>query len=74
MKITPLDNQWQQLMALCESETSLRAKGEHVRLLKHVASEIDHLASDMGFSARLIATRDFRAERAHGHIVRVVTE
>jgi nitrate/nitrite-specific signal transduction histidine kinase len=74
MKTTRLDQQWQQLMALCESERSLREKGEHARLLKHVASEIDHLATDMGFNAKLIATREFRAERADGHIVRIVTE
>ena len=74
MKTTKLDLQWQQLMALCESERSLREKGHHARLLKHVASEIDLLAAGMGFSARLIATRDFRAERANGHIVRIVTD
>ena len=74
MKNTRLDVQWQQLMALCESETSLRAKGDHARLLKHVASEIDYLAAEMGFSARLITTREFRAERAGGHIVRIVTD
>ena len=74
MKITPLDRQWQQLMALCASEASLREKGDHARLLKHVGSEIDHLAADMGFSAKLIATREFRAERAGGHIVRIVTD
>jgi hypothetical protein len=74
MKITPLDVQWQQLMALCESEVSLRARGHHERLLRLVASDIERLASDMGFSARRIATREFRAERDSGHIVRIVTD
>ncbi len=74
MKITRLDLQWQQLMALCESEVTLRAKGHQPRLLKLVASDIERLAHEMGFSARRIATREFRAERANGHIVRIVTE
>jgi len=74
MKITPLDLQWQQLMALCENEASFRAKGHHARLLKLIGSDIDRLAHDMGFSERRIATRDFRAERANGHIVRVVND
>jgi len=74
MKITPLDRQWQQLMALCESEVSLRAKGHQARLLRLIASDIERLAGEMGFSARLIATREFRAERAAGHIVRIVTD
>ena len=74
MKITPLDRQWQQLMALCESEVSLRANGHQSRLLNLVASDIERLALEMGFSARRIATREFRAERAHGHIVRIVAD
>jgi hypothetical protein len=74
MKTTRLDVQWQQLMALCQSEASLRAKGHHARLLKLVAADIERLAGEMGFSARKIATREFRAERADGHIVRIVTE
>ncbi len=74
MKITSLDLRWQQLMALCENEVSFRAKGRHARLLKLIASDIERLAHDMGFSARRIATRDFRAERANGHIVRIVAD
>ena len=74
MRITPLDTQWQQLMALCESEASLRARGHQARLLRLVASDIERLAGEMGFSPRRIATREFRAERANGHIVRIVTD
>jgi hypothetical protein len=74
MKVTALDQQWQQLMALCESEVSLRAKGHRAPLLRLVATDIERLAQEMGFSSRLIATRDFRAERAGGHIVRIVTD
>ena len=72
MKITRLDTQWQQLMALCESEASLREKGHQPRLLNLVASDIERLAREMGFSPRSIASREFRAERADGHIVRIV--
>lgn len=61
-------------MSLCESEASLRETGDHGRLLKHVTSEIDNLAAELGFSAERIATREFRAERAGGHIVRIVTD
>jgi hypothetical protein len=74
MKNTRLDLQWQQLMALCESEVSLRAKGHQARLLNLVASDIERLAGEMGFSPKRIKTREFRAERADGHIVRIVTE
>ena len=71
-RITNLDKQWQQLMALCESESKLRTDGNHPRLVRHVASEIEQLATGMGFSPRSIASRDFRAEREGGHIVRIV--
>jgi hypothetical protein len=73
MKLTSLDKQWQQLMALCESESRLRETGGHSKLLKLVASDIEQLAGAMGFDAHLISTRDFRAVRDGGHIVRIVT-
>jgi hypothetical protein len=44
--ITKLDKQWQQLMALCESESKQR--GDPSRLVGHVASEIEQLARGMG--------------------------
>jgi len=44
------------------------------RLLKLLAREIDELAALMGFSPRLIATRDFRARREGGHIIGIFTE
>ena len=74
MKLTSLDRQWQQLMALCETETKFRAAAGYARLKKLVALEIDQLAGAMGFSPRRIATRDFRAEREDGHIVRILNE
>jgi hypothetical protein len=71
-RLTNLDRQWQQLMALCASESKLRDAGDHPRLVRHVAAEIDQLATEMGFTPRRIASRDFRAEREGGHIVRIV--
>jgi hypothetical protein len=73
-KLTTLDTQWQQLMALCASELKFRAEGNHPRLLKLLKSDIDQLAREMGFSERLIVTRDFRAERQGDHIMRIVKE
>ncbi len=73
-KPTTLDVQWQQLMSLCASESRFRAEGNHPRLLKLLKGDIDQLAREMGFSERLIVTRDFRAERQGDHITRIVKE
>ena len=73
-KITSLDKQWRQLMALCASEAKVRSEGDHPRLLKLLAAEIDELATHMGFSAGRIATREFRAEREGDHIVGIIPE
>jgi hypothetical protein len=73
-KITSLDKRWEQLMSLCESESKFRKEGGHPRLLKLLASEIDELATHMGFSAGRIATREFRAERDGDHIVGIIPE
>ena len=73
-KFTSLDKKWQQLMALCESEAKLRSEGNHAKLLKLVASDIEQLAGEMGFSANRVATRDFRAERQGNHIVGTISD
>ena len=73
-KPTILDNQWQRLMALCESESKFRNKGGHHKLLKLLASDIEELAGEMGFSARRIASRDFRSNREGDHIVGIVVD
>jgi hypothetical protein len=73
-KPTTLDTQWQRLMSLCASEARFKAEGDHPRLLKLLKGDIDELAREMGFSERLIVTRDFRAERQGDHIMRIVTE
>lgn len=72
-KVTRLDTQWQQLMALCENEAKFRREGRQ-RLLKLVVSDIEELASQMGFSPRRIASRDFRALREGGRIVSISTD
>jgi AraC-like DNA-binding protein len=71
---TVLDNQWQRLMGLCETESTFRSKGGYSRLLNLIASDIAELASEMGFSPRSIASRDFRARREGDHIVGIVTD
>jgi hypothetical protein len=73
-KATNLDTQWQRLMSLCASEARFKSEGNHPRLLKLLQSDIDLLAREMGFSERLIVTRDFRAVRDGEHILRIVTE
>jgi hypothetical protein len=74
MKTKLLDQRWQQLMTLCESEARFKREGIHPRLLRHVSSEIIELATEMGFSPRCIETREFRAERERGRIVRILTD
>jgi AraC-like DNA-binding protein len=73
-KLTPLDRQWEHLMSLCQSESACRAQGNHPRLLKLLRSQIDELASELGFTHRQILTRDFRAERDGGHVTRIITD
>jgi hypothetical protein len=73
-RFTPLDKQWQQLMALCENESKFRNEGAHPRLLKLIVSDIENLASDMGFSPRRIASRDFRAQRERDRIVGIIED
>jgi hypothetical protein len=59
-------------MALCDTECSLRRDGSHPRLIRLVSSDIDTLAGEMGFSARTIANREFRAHKQGGHIVGII--
>ena len=73
-KTTQLDKQWSDLMYLCEKESSCRREGNHPKLLKLIANQIVDLAGQMGFSPRQIETREFRAERAGQHILRVATD
>jgi hypothetical protein len=71
---TLLDTQWQQLMSLCESEAQFRSKGGYYRLLKLLGKDIERLATEMGFSQKRIASRDFRSRREGDHIVGIVVD
>ena len=51
-----------------------RREGNHPKLLRLIASQITDLAGQMGFSSRQIQTREFRAERDGGHILRIATD
>jgi hypothetical protein len=73
-KVTLLDKQWQELMTLCAEEERYKADRTHPKLLKLISSRIDVLAREMGFNERRIVTRDFRAERAAGHIARIIAD
>jgi len=73
-KLTLLDKQWQELMALCAEEAKHRADGGHPKLLRLIGSRIDDLATEMGFSEQRIATRDFRAERRGDHIAGIIAD
>lgn len=73
-KRTMLDDQWRELMSLCEREAHYTRDGSHPRLLKLVVARIAELAGEMGFSPRRIATREFRAERDGERITRFITE
>lgn len=73
-KLTVLDKEWQQLMALCDSESTLRDSGTHARLLKLISSDIEELAGRMGFSPRCIAGREFRAHKRGSHIVAIIVD
>jgi hypothetical protein len=71
MKRKLVDEQWDHLMDLCRREKEL-ASGDHGKLLRLVGKEIDRLASEMGFTPRQVADREFRAERVNGRIVRLI--
>jgi hypothetical protein len=73
-KQTRLDQQWAQLMSLCEAEAKFVATNTHPKLLKLVRRHIEELALQMGFARRRIATRDFRAERRGDHIARIIND
>jgi len=69
-----LENRWRALMALCRNEREYQASGCHPKLLRLVTEQIKHLGGEMGFSERQIETREFRAEKSNGHIVRIIAD
>ena len=74
MRKTSLDTQWDHLMLLCAREKEYRADARHPKLLKLVSAQIEEIASAMGFSARQIDRREFRAERANGRVTRILVD
>jgi len=69
-----LENRWNALMSLCGKEHEYQASGRHPKLLTLVREQIAHLAGEMGFSELQISTREFRAEKSDGHIVRIIAD
>ena len=61
-------------MSLCGKEREYQASGRYRKVLKLVREQIDHLGGDLGFSERQIRTREFRAEKSDGHIVRIIAD
>ncbi len=59
-------------MLLCGKEAELAESRAHPKLLKLVRGQIVVAARELGFSPRQIVTREFRAEREGGRIVRVI--
>jgi hypothetical protein len=74
MKRSAIEQQWEDLMLLCRKEAEFAESRAHPRLLKLVRAQIVVVAREMGFSARQIVTREFRAERDGDRIIRVITD
>jgi hypothetical protein len=74
MRITPLTTKWDHLMMLCAREKEYLADARHPKVLKLVSKQIEEIAAEMGFSARQIERREFRAERENGRVKRILTE
>jgi hypothetical protein len=74
MNPSALDQRWHGLMLLCRKEEEYVASRAHPKLLKLVRAQIVVAARELGFSARQIVTREFRAEREGDRIIRVITD
>lgn len=73
MRLTELDRQWHELMALCAKEKEYLSSRSHPRLVRLVTKEIERIAAEMGFAQALIQRREFRAVRDGKHITRIIT-
>ena len=73
MPRSALDREWDDLMALCRREEDLRRSGEHPKLLRLISRHIDIAARTLGFGDDQIRRREFRAEKEHGRVVRILT-
>jgi hypothetical protein len=73
MSRSALDREWDDLMALCRREADLKRSAEHPKLLRLVSRQIDIAAQTLGFGDEEIRLREFRAEKEHGRVVRILT-
>ena len=71
---TELENQWDELMFLCQREKEYLTEQTHRVLLKVLTRRIDELARQMGFSEAQTQSRNFRADRIDGRITSIVTK
>jgi hypothetical protein len=71
---TALQQEWDELMFLCQREKEYLTEQTHRVLVKVVTRRIDELARQMGFSEAQIQGRNFRAEKSDGRITSIVTE
>jgi hypothetical protein len=73
-RASDLDRHWQVLMFLCNKEAELARDATHPKLLAFIRTQIESLASQMGFTPEQIGARQFHAERDGRHITRILTE
>jgi uncharacterized protein YqgV (UPF0045/DUF77 family) len=71
---TELENQWDELMFLCQREKEYLTEQTHRVLLKVLTRRIDELARQMGFSEAQTQNRNFRADKTDGRITSIVTK
>ena len=74
LRRTELENQWDELMFLCQREKEYLTEQTHRVLLKVLTRRIDELARQMGFSEAQTQSRNFRADRTDGRITSIVTK
>jgi hypothetical protein len=71
---TQLQQQWDELMFLCQREKEYLTGQTHRVLVKVLTRRIDELARHMGFSEAQIQNRNFRADKTDGRITSIVTD
>ena len=71
---TLLEQQWDELMLLCQREKEYLGAQTHRVLVKVLTRRIDELARQMGFREAQIQNRNFRADRTDGRVTSIVTE
>jgi hypothetical protein len=71
---TELQQQWDELMFLCQREKQFLTEQTHRVLVKILAWRIDELARQMGFNDKQIRGRNSRAGKTDGRITSILTE